>query len=82
MAFTPLQEQSLLAQKGIGNTILKRLQEMGLDDIELLAKTNADFILARGSEITGSSCWRNSPQARKAIETAINWAQAQLTNKQ
>ena len=22
----------------------------------------------------GATCWRNSPQARKAIETAVNWA--------
>ncbi|HDR0721609.1 TPA: recombinase RecA, partial [Pasteurella multocida] len=35
------------------------------------------FILERGAELTGSTCWRNSPQARKAIETAVNWAKTQ-----
>ena len=74
MPFSEEEKRSLLSQKGIGATILKRLEEMGLDDVKILATTNLDFILQRGAEITGSTCWRNSPQARKAIETAVNWA--------
>ena len=74
MPFSEEEKRSLLSQKGIGATILKRLEEMGLDDIKILAVTIPDFILQRGAEITGSTCWRNSPQARKAIETAVNWA--------
>ena len=74
MPFSEDEKRSLLSQKGIGATILKRLEEMGLDDVKILAVTSRDFILQRGAEITGSTCWRNSPQARKAIETAVNWA--------
>ena len=74
MPLSESEKRSLLSQKGIGATILKRLTEMGLDDVKILATTNPDFILQRGAEITGSTCWRNSPQARKAIETAVNWA--------
>ena len=74
MSLSEEEKRSLLSQKGIGATILKRLEEMGLDDVKILAATNPDFILQRGAEITGSTCWRNSPQARKAIETAVNWA--------
>ena len=73
MPFSEEEKRSLLSQKGIGATILKRLEEMGLDDVKILAVTSPDFILQRGAEITGSTCWRNSPQARKAIETAVNW---------
>ena len=74
MPFSEDEKRSLLSQNGIGATILKRLEEMGLDDVKILAVTSPDFILQRGAEITGSTCWRNSPQARKAIETAVNWA--------
>lgn len=74
MPLSEEEKRSLLSQKGIGATILKRLEEMGLDNVKILAATNPDFILQRGAEITGSTCWRNSPQARKAIETAVNWA--------
>ena len=74
MSWSEEEKRSLLSEKGIGETILKRLEEMGLDDVKILAVTSPDFILQRGAEITGSTCWRNSPQARKAIETAVNWA--------
>ena len=74
MPFSEEEKRSLLSQKGIGATILKRLEEMGLDDVKILAVTSPDFILQRGAEITGSTCWQNSPQARKAIEIAVNWA--------
>ena len=74
MPFSEEEKRSLLSEKGIGATILKRLEEMGLDDVKILAVTSPDFIIQRGAEITGSTCWRNSPQARKAIETAVNWA--------
>lgn len=74
MPFSEDEKRSLLSQKGIGATILKRLEEMGLDDVKILAVTSPDFILQRGAEITGSTCWRNSPQARKSIETTVNWA--------
>ncbi|MBN6070173.1 recombinase RecA [Aggregatibacter actinomycetemcomitans] len=76
MPFSESEKRALLSQKGIGATILKRLEEMGLDDVKILAATSPDFILQRGAEITGSTCWRNSPQARKAIETAVNWAKS------
>ena len=80
MPFSEAEKQSLLAPKGIGPTILKRLQEMGLDDVSQLAKATPDFILQLGADITGSTCWKNSPQARKAIETAVAWAKAQINS--
>ena len=68
MPFNDIEKQSLLAQKGIGPTVLKRLTEMGLDNVAILAKTDPDFILQRGAEITGSTCWRNSPKRAKRLK--------------
>ena len=75
--FTPEETQSLLAENGIGKTVLQRLQQMGLDDVAKLAAANVDDMLQQGAALTGSTCWRNSPQARAAITTAIAWAQRQ-----
>ncbi|MFC2613704.1 MAG: recombinase RecA [Eikenella corrodens] len=72
--FTPEETQSLLAEKGIGKTVLQRLQQMGLDDVAKLAAADATDVLEQGAALTGSTCWKNSPQAKAAIATAIAWA--------
>ena len=40
--FTPEETQSLLAENGIGKTVLQRLQQMGLDDVAKLAAADVD----------------------------------------
>lgn len=79
MAFTEAQIRSLLALKGIGKTVLQRLQEMGLDDADKLAAAEAPEVLAQGAALTGSRCWKNSPQAKAAVEAAIEWAKNQAS---
>ncbi|WP_283115484.1 recombinase RecA [Neisseria flavescens] len=64
----------MLAVKGIGKTVLQRLRQMGLDDITKLAAAAFDDILEQGAQLTGSTCWKNSPQAKAAIAAAIEWA--------
>ncbi|MGN6973789.1 recombinase RecA [Neisseria sp. Marseille-Q5346] len=71
MPFTDEEIQSLLAVKGIGKTILQRLRQMGLDDVAKLAAADLDDILEQGAQLTGSTCWKNSPQAKAAIAAAI-----------
>ena len=75
MPFTNKEIQSLLAVKGIGKTVLQRLQQMGVDDVAKLAAADLDDILEQGAQLTGSTCWKNSPQAKAAIAAAIEWAQ-------
>lgn len=81
MPLTEAQTQSLLARKGVGRTVLQRLQEMGLDDAERLAQASVDDILAMGASITRSTCWKNSPQARAAISAAVAWAQDEVRSR-
>ncbi|MFC2539608.1 recombinase RecA [Neisseria sicca] len=74
MPFTDEEAQSLLTVKGIGKTVLQRLQQMGLDDVATLAAADLEDILEQGAKLTGSTCWKNSPQAKNAIAAAIAWA--------
>ena len=74
MPFTPEQQTALLAEKGIGKTVLQRLQQMGLDDVAKLAAADVDDMLQQGAALTGSTCWKNSPQARAAMQAAVDWA--------
>ncbi len=82
MPFTAEERKELTAIKGIGNTFVTRLEQMGLSSIEQLANTSWEFIVEQGAEITGSSCYKNSPQARKAAEEAIYWAEEKLSERE
>ena len=79
--FTPEETRSLLAEKGIGKTVLQRLQQMGLDDVAKLAAADVDDMLQQGAALTGSTCWKNSPQARAAMQAAVDWAKWQQAAK-
>jgi predicted RecB family nuclease len=75
----PLEERRvLLAVKGVGPTVIARLEQMGIESLHHLQRENAAAILARGASLTGSSCWKNSPQARAAITGAIAAARRHL----
>ncbi len=60
--------------QGVGPTVLQRLEQMGLDSFVRLRDCDAASILAQGAALTGSSCWKNSPQARAAIVAVLQRA--------
>jgi len=68
----PLEErQALLKVKGVGETVVGRLEQLGIDSLAQLARADALDIVTQASALVGSSCWKNSPQARAAIQAAI-----------
>ena len=83
MPFSVSERKALLAVKGVGPTVVARLEQMGYESLAHLSKANALDIVSKASSIVGSSCWKNSPQARAAIQAAIALAQsyqAQMPN--
>jgi hypothetical protein len=74
MPFPLTEHNALLALKGIGATVISRLEQMGIDSFAVLRKANTSDILAQASAAVGSTCWNNSPQARAAINAAIEFA--------
>jgi len=47
---------------------------MGIESMDALAQSDIDDILAQASAALGSTCWKNSPQARAAITAAVELA--------
>ena len=39
-----------------------------------LAAANVDDMLQQGAALTGSTCWKNSPQVHAAMQAAVDWA--------
>ncbi len=69
--FPPHDRAALLAVKGVGPTVVARLEQLGFASLAQLAEADAADVVAGAAAMLGSSCWRNSPQARAAIEGAI-----------
>ena len=59
---------TLLQVKGVGPTVVTRLEQLGYASLVQLASAEAGDIVATAAAHVGSSCWRNSPQARAAID--------------
>ncbi|KLV08171.1 hypothetical protein C9I92_16340 [Photobacterium ganghwense] len=74
MAFSDTEREALLAVKGVGPTVLKRFEEIGIDTLSDLATYQADEITERVASMLRTTCWKNSPQAKAAIEAAISRA--------
>ncbi len=74
MGFDRDERSSLLALRGVGPTVVARLEQMGFDSLAALDGIAAAQILEAGAALTGSSCWKSSPQARAAIAAVLDLA--------
>ncbi|WP_454731278.1 MULTISPECIES: helix-hairpin-helix domain-containing protein [Cupriavidus] len=78
MSFSEKDRAALLAVKGVGPTVVARLEQMGFRSLAQLAVASVTDIVTTAASLTGSTCWKNSPQARAAIQRAIERAQSEL----
>ena len=61
----------LRRQQGVGPTVIKRFEELGIDSLAQLATYRAEDIAEMVAAMLGSTCWKNSPQAKAALNAAI-----------
>jgi predicted flap endonuclease-1-like 5' DNA nuclease len=78
VAFSDPEREALLSVKGVGPTVLKRFEEIGIDTFSDLAAYQAEDIAEMVASMLRTTCWKNSPQARAAIEAAISRAKEGL----
>lgn len=81
MPFSPEERTALLALKGVGPTVLTRLEQLGYGSFALLRQANYLEIVAKAAEAVGSTCWKNSPQAKAAVQAAIQLAQSRTATE-
>lgn len=75
--FTPETRDQLVALKGVGPTVVSRLEQIGFRDLAQLARCEAADLTLQIARMMGSTCWHNSPQARAAIQAIIDFARIQ-----
>lgn len=71
MPFSEQERNQLLTLKFVGDKIIERLEEMELDSFAKLKMTTLNEILNKGALLTGSTCWKNSHQAKTAISNIL-----------
>lgn len=71
MPFPAHERERLLAVKGVGPTVVDRLEQIGFDSLAVLAEARTEDVVKQVAAMLGASCWKNSPQARAAIAGAI-----------
>ncbi|MCF6235474.1 MAG: helix-hairpin-helix domain-containing protein [Gammaproteobacteria bacterium] len=74
MKFNEEEKAKLLNLKGVGSTVIKRFEEIGISSFKELRKYSVDEVANRVADMLRTTCWKNSPQARTAIKSAIELA--------
>jgi hypothetical protein len=77
MTFSDIEKQKMLALKGVGATVIGRLEQIGFHKLSQLKKAQAPDITKQIADMMGSTCWHNSPMAKASIQAIID-----LANKQ
>ncbi|WP_020481651.1 hypothetical protein [Methylomonas sp. MK1] len=75
MGFPVTEKEKLLSLKGVGETVIARLEQIGFSSLSQLVDEDPAFVTKQISQMMGSTCWYNSPQARNAIKAIITLAQ-------
>lgn len=78
--FNEKERTALLQVRGVGPSVVKRFEEIGIFSLDTLREYDASEITAKVSASLGASCWRNSPQAKQAVEAAIQMADEYVLN--
>ncbi len=74
MPFPDDERDALLQLKGVGPTVVKRLEEIGINSLLDLKDCQVDTVTENIASMLHAHCWKTSPQARAAIAAAIELA--------
>ena len=77
MGFSTEDKDKMVALKGVGATVVSRLEQIGFSSLAQLAEQDPALLTRQIADMMGSSCWHNSPQARSAIQAIIDLAQTE-----
>lgn len=70
-------EVSLLLQlNGAGSTVIKRFEQIGISSFEELKHYDVNDIADKIASMLHTTCWKNSPKAKSAINATIELAKA------
>lgn len=72
--FPQAERERLLGLTGVGPAVLQRLEQTGHAPLSALTGADPAEVVGQIAGLMGSTCWKNSPQARAAIRAIIDVA--------
>jgi hypothetical protein len=78
-SFSDAEKAQMLALKGVGATVISRLEQIGFSSLHELKDVDPLVITKQISLMMGSTCWHNSPLAKNAIAAIIDLAKESKT---
>ncbi|GAA6142552.1 helix-hairpin-helix domain-containing protein [Hydrogenophaga sp. 5NK40-0174] len=72
--FSDEERARMLALKGVGPTVIQRLEEIGFSSLAELAEVEPTDVNRQVASMLGATCWANSPLARQAIADVVTLA--------
>ena len=79
MEFSTVEKEQMLRLKGVGPTVIARLEQIGFSSLSQLAEVDVLDVTKQISQMLGSTCWHNSPQARASIQAIVDLAKSKGT---
>ena len=65
MPFPETERKALLGVKGVGPTVIVRLEQMGLSSLAQLAQANSHDLVSEAAVLVGSNCWKKQPASAR-----------------
>ena len=79
--FSPQERSQMRALKGVGDTVIDRLEQVGFSSLPQLAGLDPLVVTKRIAEMMRSTCWHNSPLARGAVGAIVDLANSRLLKR-
>lgn len=69
--FAGSERAALLALRGVGPTVIARLEQLGYRSLAELRDADRATVCQKVAARIGTTCWRNSPHAIAAIRAVV-----------
>lgn len=73
MGFTDNERSALLAVKGVGPTVVTRLEQLGFTSLAQLGQADMNEIVSSAAAMVGSGCWKIAHKRVRQFKLQLIW---------
>lgn len=81
MGFSRLEKQALMELKGVEDTMILHLEQVGINSFKELAQYRAEDIAEMVASMLNNDRWKNSPSSLETLRCATRLARSNLQGR-